>query len=167
MSKTLKIIFAASIILNILLAGVVIGTYTHGFKAKFSPRPDIDEALKDFPADKRALVTGAMESLRERTKETKKEIRERRREVLEILSAPEFDPALYDNKVPELHALMDRLGNEFAGTARDLALNLDQDERKALAEAIMKRRGGKHGYREKWDDRPGTPGPGPADNEDE
>ena len=101
------------------------------------------------------------------TKETKKEIRERRREVLEILSAPEFDPALYDNKVAELHALMDRLGNEFAGTARDLALNLDQDERKALAEAIMKRRGGKHGYREKWDDRPGKPGPGPADNEDE
>ena len=78
-----------------------------------------------------------------------------------------FDPALYDKKVAELHALMDRLGNEFAGTARDLALNLDQDERKALAEAIMKRRGGKHGYREKWDDRPGKPGPGPADNEDE
>ncbi len=144
MSKTLKIIFAASIILNILLAGVVIGTYSHGFRMKFSMRHDIDETLKDFPADKRTLVTGAMESLRESTKETKKEIRERRREVLEILSAPEFDPALYDKKVAELHALMDRLGNEFAGTARDLALNLDQDERKALAEAIMKRRGGKH-----------------------
>ncbi len=167
MSKTFKIIFAASIILNILLAGVVIGTYSHGFRMKLSMRQDIDETLKDFPADKRALVTGAMESLRERTKETKKEIRKRRREVLEILSAPEFDPALYDKKVAELHTLMDRLGNEFAGTARDLALNLDQDERKALAEVIMKRRGGKHAYKERLDGRPGKPGPGPMKNEDE
>ncbi|HML96546.1 MAG TPA: periplasmic heavy metal sensor [Thermodesulfobacteriota bacterium] len=167
MSKAIKIIFAASIILNILLAGVVIGAYSHGFRAKFSMRHDIDEALKDFPPDKRALVTGAMESLRENTKETKKEIRERRREVLEILSAPEFDPALYDKKVAELHALMNRLGNEFADTARDLALELDQDERKALAEVIMKRRGGKHVYKERRDDPPGKPGPGPADSEDE
>lgn len=165
MSKTIKVLLAASIILNVLLAGVVIGTYSHGFRAKFSMRHDIDEALRDFPADKRALVTGTIESLRERTKETKKEIRERRREVVGILSAPEFDPELYDKKVAELHALMDELGNEFADTARDLALELDQDERKALAEVIMKKRGGKHAYKEKRDGRPGEPSP--ADNEDE
>lgn len=167
MSKTFKIIFAASIILNILLAGVVIGTYSHDFKRKVSMRQDIDEALEEFPADKRALVTRAVESLRESTKETKKEIHEKRKEIVGILTAPEFDPALYDKKVAELHILMNSLGNEFADTARELALNLDQDERKALAEVIMKRRGKKHVHKEKWDERPGRPGQGPADGEDE
>lgn len=165
MSKTFKIIFAASIILNILLAGVVIGTYSHDFKRKVLIRHDIDEVIEEFPADKRALVTEAMESLRERTMETKKEIRAKRKEIVEILTAPEFDPALYDKEVAGLHTLMNKLGSEFADTARGLALNLDQDERKALAEVIMKRRGGKHVYKEKWDDRPGKPGP--AEDEDE
>ena len=167
MSKTLKILFTASIILNVLLAGVVIGTFSHDFKRKVSMRHDIDETLKEFPADKRDLVTEAVESLRERTRKTKKEIHEKRKEIVAILTAPEFDPALYDKKVTELHTLMNSLGNEFADTARGLALNLDQDERKALADVIMKRRGGRHAYKEKWDDRPGKPGPGPTQDEDE
>ena len=167
MSKTFKIIFAASIIINILLAGMVIGTYSHDFKRKVLIRHDIDEVIEEFPADKRALVTGAVASIRERTKETKKEIHEKRKEIVAILTAPEFDPALYDKNVDELHALMNKLGTEFADTARDLALNLDQDERKALAEVIMKRHGRKHVYKKKWDDRPGKERPGPADSENE
>jgi len=153
MSKTVKILLALSIILNVLFVGVAIGMYSHGFKMKVSTRQDLEEVIKNFPPDKQALVTESIKSLREKTKATKKEIRAKRKEVVEVLSAPEFDPALYDTKVDELHSLMDELGNEFAATARDLALNLDQDERKALAEVIMKRRGGKHMYKESWDEK--------------
>jgi len=153
MSKTVKILFTLSIILNVLFAGVVIGMYSHGFKMKVSMRQDLEEVIKEFPPDKQALVTESIESLREKTKATKKEIRVKRKEIVAILSAPDFDPALYDRKVAELHSLMDKLGNEFADTARDLALNLDQDERKALSGIIMNRRGGgKHVYKERWDD---------------
>lgn len=153
MSKTVKILFALSIILNVLFAGVAIGMYSHGFKMKVSMRQDLEEVIKEFPPDKRALVTQSIESLREKTKATKKEIRAKRKEIVAILSAPDFDPALYDREVAELHSLMDKLGNEFADTARDLALQLDQDERKALSGIIMNRRGGgKHIYKERWDD---------------
>ncbi len=150
MSKTVKILFALSIILNILFAGVVIGTYSYGFKMKVSTHQDLEELIKEFPKDKQVLVTQSIESLREKTKATKKEIRVKRKEIVEVLSAPEFDPALYDRKVAELHTLMARLGSEFADTARNLALNLDQDERKALSAIIMKGRGGKHIYKESW-----------------
>lgn len=159
MSKTAKILLAVSIILNVLFAGVVIGTYSYGFKMKSSTHQELEDVVKEFPEDKRALVTESIKSLREKTKETKKEIRAKRKEVVEVLSAPEFDPALYDRKVAELHSLMDELGNEFADTARDLALNLDQDERKALSRIIMKRRGGKHMYKEMHDDGPGKEKP--------
>jgi len=127
---------------------------------------DLEEVIKEFPEDKQALVTESMESLREKTRATKKEIRAKRKEVVDVLSAPDFDPALYDRKVAELHSLMDELGNEFADTARDLALNLDQGERKALSEVIMKRRGGKHMYKESWEGGPGKEKP-PVKTEDE
>lgn len=167
MSRTVKILFALSIILNVLFAGVVIGMYSHGFKMKVSMRQDLEDVVKEFPPGKQALVTESIESLREKTKATKKEIRAKRKEIVAILSAPDFDPALYDRKVAELHSLMDKLGSEFADTARDLALQLDQDERKALSGIIMNRRGGgKHIYKERWDDK-SDKGQPPVKAEDE
>lgn len=167
MSKSMKILFAASVVLNVLFAGIVIGTCSHGFKGKFGMRHEMREVVSEFPADKQDLVKNAMKELRASTKTTKAKLREKRQEVIEVLSAPEFDPQLFDRRMKELHTIMGRLGDQYAVTAKRLALNLDQDERKALAEVIMRKHGGPHFPKKGWDrgeDRPVPEGGGANDD---
>ncbi len=157
MSKTIKITLAASVLLNVLLIGVLIGSFSHMLAGTFQKRSHMEEVIGKLPEDKQELVTSTMNELRSELRVTKKKVSAKRKEIMEVLTASEFDAALFDQKVSELHNLMGQLASEVAEAAKKIVSNLDQQDRIMMSK-LNKRRPSppplRHGGWDDWDDGP-------------
>jgi uncharacterized membrane protein len=165
MSNGLKIFLAVSVLLNILLIGILIGTFSHTFMARREMRTSAAFYLKDLPPEKRELVLSTMKELRSQTAGLKKEIRSKRNEIIDVFTAPVFDPNKVDRKVAEMHAIMGELAHKLADATKQIAEGLTPEERKELGEAIRRSPGPpfphpvmEHGFHEHG---PGVPPPPP------
>ncbi|MEQ9619786.1 MAG: periplasmic heavy metal sensor [Deltaproteobacteria bacterium] len=139
MSKALRIVLAFSILLNVLLIGIIIGSFSHRLTGPLTMHNQMNEMMGELPEDKRELVERTMKELHSETNETKKKIERKRDEVLEVLTAPEFDGGLFDQRVAELHELMGELVSEVASASKKIASELDQKQRIMIAEFIRRR----------------------------
>ena len=138
MSKGLKIFLAVSVLLNVLLVGIVIGTFSHTFVGRMEKGKRSLLFLKDLPPEKREMVLETMKDMRKQSRETKKKIMKMRDEVIDVFAAPEFDAALFDHKVAEMHALMGEITDEIADETKKIAAELNYEERKAIADMIRR-----------------------------
>ena len=138
MSKKLKILLSVSIILNILFIGMLIGHFSQRFSMQRFMKGDVIETIKSLPQDKQELVFNTIKQVKIETKGRREQIQKNRIEILETLTAPEFNPELFDKQVKELHATFEELTIELGDAVKKLALNLNQKERQALAEMIVK-----------------------------
>lgn len=138
MSNSLKIFLAVSVLLNVLLAGILIGTFSHTFMGRMETGKRALFFLKDLPPEKRELVLGTMKELRSETAGTKKELDRKRNEIIDIFSAPEFDEKKFDQKAAEMHAIMGELAAKLAEATKKIAAGLNQEERKALGDVIRR-----------------------------
>ncbi|MEW6144432.1 MAG: periplasmic heavy metal sensor [Thermodesulfobacteriota bacterium] len=138
MSKGLKIFLALSVLLNVLLIGILIGTLSHTFFWHMEKGKRAFHFMKELPPEKREKVMETIKDLRKESLETRKKIKKKRDEVIDVFSAPEFDPALFDRKVTELHALMGELTDEIADETKKIASDLTREERKAIADIIRR-----------------------------
>jgi len=138
MSKGLKIILAASVLLNVLLLGILIGTFSHTFVGRMEKGKRALMFLKDLPPEKRDMVIETMKEMKEESRETRREMKKKRDEVLDVFSAPEFDAELFDRKVAEMHALMGEVTAGIAGETKKIASELNYEERKAIADIIRR-----------------------------
>ncbi len=138
MSKGLKIFLTVSVLLNVLLVGIVIGTFSHTFVGRMERGKRALMLLKDLPPEKREMVLETMKDMRKHSRETKKKIWKMRDEIIDVFAAPEFDAGLFDQKVAELHALMGEITGEMADETKKIAAELNYEERKAIAEMIRR-----------------------------
>lgn len=154
MNKKTKIILSVSIILNILFIGLLVGHFSHRISMLYSMKSDMQETIKSLPQDKQDLVFSTIKELKSESGEAKDKIKIAQADILKTLTAPEFNPELFDKQVQELHMTFGELTADLAGAVKELALNLDQDERKKLAELIEKghrmRRSGDSKWRHDW-----------------
>lgn len=148
-SKTIKITLAASIILNIVLIGVLLGAFSHRIAGHTAMNKQMNEVIGRLPEKKQDLVRDTMMQLRSETNETRRKVKRKRDELIKTLTAPRFDEQLFDRKAAELHAIMGELAEEIASAAKKIAGELDQEERKELAE-IMRMRHGRRQSRGDW-----------------
>jgi uncharacterized membrane protein len=158
MSKGLKIFLAVSVLLNVLLIGIVIGTFSHTFMARVGIGRQAVFFLKDLPPEKRKLVIGTMKELRSETAGLKKELHAKRNEIIDVFTAPEFDPNKFDQQVAEMHDIMGQLAQKLADATKKIAEGLSPEERKQLGEAIRRSPGPPFPHPVMQD----FPGPGPG-----
>lgn len=184
MSKGLKIFLAVSVLLNVLLVGILIGTLSHTFMGRMEFGKRAFFFHKELPPEKRELVLGTMKKLRSETKETRKELKRKRDEIIDVFTAPEFDVKKFDQEVAEMHAIVGKLADELAQATKKIAAGLDQEERKALGEAMRRSPGppflnplmdgppgtvefhGERFHEERFDGPPPPPPPPPLDWEE-
>lgn len=138
MSKGLKIFLAVSVLLNVLLLGILIGTFSHTFLGRMEKGKRALMFLKDLPPEKRDMVIETIKDMKKESRETRKKIKQKKNEVIDVFSAPEFDPVLFDRKVAEMHALMGEVTSEIADETKKIASELNYEERKAVAEIIRR-----------------------------
>jgi len=99
-------------------------------------RPPQQILLNQLPAEKEMLFHQTMREVREKTANIREQIKELKAEINDILTAPEFNEALFLEKtkrVQELHKMM-RAATD--GAIVKLAKQFTQGERKILAKLI-------------------------------
>ncbi len=138
MSKKLKALFIISILLNFLFIGILIGHFSKRAAMREIVKADMTETIGHLPEDKQELILSSMKKLRDETRGTKMKTDRARKELMAVLTAAEFDPEKFDKESVELHELFGVLTRDMASTVVELAVNLDREERKALAAFIEK-----------------------------
>ncbi len=139
MSKKIKTVLTISIILNVLLLGVLIGMSADDYKDHRNRRAEFRSAVDKLPADKSKLVKKTMRGLHKETRKTRNEVRKTRNNINKIISAPEFDGSAYDKEIENLQRLQSEIMYKFGKVTKKLAVQLEQDERKVIAELLKKR----------------------------
>jgi uncharacterized membrane protein len=138
MGKKIKILISISLLLNVLLIGVVIGSISHRlFREDFPRRRPPELAIKLAP-DKEKLFFDTMKRVHLENREVRKQIDEGRERVFLILSAPEFDEAAYQVEAAKLGKLHGLMMQRFAEATKEMAKRFNQEERKALAELLRR-----------------------------
>jgi uncharacterized membrane protein len=139
MSKTAKLVFLGSLVLNLLLVGVVVGFIPRGLEATPPVRQQrMEEALKKVPEPTQSHFREKFAQMRASTEPFRRQIDEARAETLRLLAADVFDEAAYDrqvNKIETLRAEMFKsMGQNFKQTAKELS----PEERRLLAEFLRR-----------------------------
>jgi uncharacterized membrane protein len=136
MGKRMKILISVSLLLNVLLIGIVIGSISHRFFREDFPKRHPMELRGKLPPDKEKLFLDMRKKVDLANQEVHKQIDETRERLLSILSAPEFDEAAYQAETAKLDKLHDLMMQRFAEATKELAKMFNQAERKVLAEYL-------------------------------
>ena len=132
----MKILIFSSLLLNVLLAGVVIGDVSHLFHKEYFVRKSVQKFASKLPGDKAALLLETVERVHLNNRDAYDQIREARKEAIKLLSAPQFDEAAYRLQVEKIHKLRSLMKRRLADATIELAKQFSQAERKALAQHL-------------------------------
>lgn len=149
MNRKLRIIFTLSILLNVLLLGVLAGSFykrvysphdgpppAHAADAKFSPR--VAMAMKESRQQERALFD---------------QMKDARKDIMDILEAPEFDEAAFIAASEKINKAQQSLVDVRTKATLDLAKNSTVEERKELV-SHMKAKSERFGrFRDRLEER--------------
>jgi uncharacterized membrane protein len=138
MTKTIKLAFVASLVLNLLLLGVILGQVPRAFDAAPTRQQRMEESLNKLPEPVQTRFREKFAQIRAAGDPQHQQIDQARAEALKILSAEPFDEAAYDrqiNQIDELRAEMfKRMGQVIKQTAKELA----PEERRMLADLLRR-----------------------------
>lgn len=138
MSKKMKIVFTASVLLNVVLAGLAGGsTYKHW-------RDDNMRRMElEMSPEGRNIVARTMQKAFTEGKPRMDEARAIKKEIKSILSAQQFDADAFEAQAQKLHEVMSDMGHKRIDVTKELASQLSASDRKILAEKFSK---GFHGH---------------------
>jgi uncharacterized membrane protein len=120
--------------------------------------PPPHKIMCQLPPDKEILLHKTMREVREATMNIHEQIRELRAEIRGILTAPEFNEALFLERMRKLQDLHKMESEAMDKAVAKLANQFTAEERKILAEVISRRPGSPPGP----PTMPGPPFPGPG-----
>ncbi|RFU48486.1 periplasmic heavy metal sensor [Paraburkholderia sp. DHOC27] len=153
--RSWKILVIASLVLNVfLLGGIAGGAYQwfagHSGTAKGpAQRTALRFAAEDLSADRQRQFVEALKAARRVGRDYAQAGREGRREVLDVLSAPQLDRAALDAALQRTRAADSDLRAQVESGVADFAATLTPDERIKFVDGL-KRAG-------QWREAPLTP----------
>lgn len=149
MRTGIKIIFTISLLLNVLLLGAVGGHFYVRWKQH--PWQDVRAELSPESRNHAARIfQGAFRDIRG----VGDEARKARAELVNILSAEEFDAEAFDRQAEKLAAARARITALKIAATKDVALELDPQERAKMAQRMTDMIGGGREKRVRRDRRP-------------
>jgi len=138
MTKALKLAFLASLVLNLLLLGVILGQVPRGLEATPTRQSRMEEALKKVPEPTQSRFREKFAQIRAVNDPLRQQIDEARAETLRLLAAERFDETAYDRQVSKIEELrgemFKRMGQDFKQTAKEFSL----EERRMLADVLRR-----------------------------
>ena len=140
MSRKIKIIFTVSILLNVFLFGLMVGshskTFSHKSRQGAEKHQNLTEFIRILPESERSYFQGRIESLIENNRETRRQIRKTRREIRAIFAQEPFDADLYYQKTREMHDLRGTQMVEGSRLVGEISAHLPRELRMQLAERL-------------------------------
>jgi uncharacterized membrane protein len=136
MNKTLRLAFLASLTLNVLLVGVLLGQVPRQLDGAISARQRIEIATNELPEPERSRLRAKMAQMRNETNPIREQIQSIRDETIAIFVAEPFDEAAYDRHVSKIDELRRQMSRRMAANMKEIAKEFPAEQRKTLARAF-------------------------------
>jgi uncharacterized membrane protein len=138
MSKRVKIVFLASLVLNLLLAGVIAGLAPRHLDARPARQERLEAALRSVPEPTQSRLRDHFSQLRAAADPLRRELEQARAEALRLLSVEPFDESAYDSQLNKAERLRAEMFRRTGQLLKQQAKQLSPDERKMLAEVLRR-----------------------------
>ena len=138
MNRTAKITFVASIILNVLLIGVLLGQSPQRFNARAARQQRVDQVLKNLPEAEQVRLRERLQKLRAAADPLFGQIRQAEDEAVQLLGKENFDAAAYDRQVSKINALRQNMTQQLSQFVKDLTKDLSAAERRHFADLLRR-----------------------------
>jgi uncharacterized membrane protein len=138
MTRTVKLVFLASLVLNLVLLGVILGRVPSALEGG-SPRAQrMEQALTNLPEPARARIREKIAQIRAAGDPLREQMDRERAEALRLLSAEPFDEAAYDRQVSKIEDMRLQMFKRMAGTVKQAAKELPPEERRMFADVLRR-----------------------------
>src|SRR5258706_1672278 len=138
MNRTARITFVASVILNVVLIGVLLGQTPRRFDRGALRQQRLDQALKDLPEADQNRLSERMQKLRAAADPLFGQIRLAEDEAVQLLGKENFDEAAYDNQVNKINALRQNMTRQLSQVVKDSNKDLSAAERRRFADLLRR-----------------------------
>ena len=138
MSKTLRLVFLASLVLNIILLGVIVGRLPRSLDGASSRRQQMEQALQNLPDPIEARFREKFQQIRAAGDPVRKQMDAARDEALRLLSTEPFDEAAYDRQVRKIDELREEMFKRMGQVIKQTVKELSPDERRLFADLLRR-----------------------------
>jgi len=138
MNRNAKRAFIASLILNVLLIGVLLGQSPRRFDRGAMRQQRIDQALKDLPAAVQTRLRERFQQLRAAADPLFDQIRKNEEEAVQLLGKDPFDESAYDRQVSKITEMRVEMTKKLSQVVKDASKDLSADERARFAQLLRR-----------------------------
>jgi len=136
MTKSFKLVFLASLVLNLLLLGVILGRVPGAFESSSPREQRMEQALKNLPEPAQTRVREKFAQIRAAGDPLREQMDRARAEALRLLSAEPFDEAAYDRQVSKIGELRLKMFKRMGQSVKQTAKELTPEERRMFADVL-------------------------------
>jgi uncharacterized membrane protein len=138
MNRKVKLAFLASLIVNVLLLGVILGQSPRRFDREDIRQQRLERVLKNLPEGAQSRLREKYQGLRAAAEPHFKQIREAQDGAVRLLGAEPFDEAAYDRQVMKINELRMAMTEELSQIVKDAVKDLPPEERRRFAEMLQR-----------------------------
>ncbi|HEX7232510.1 MAG TPA: periplasmic heavy metal sensor [Candidatus Binatia bacterium] len=138
MSKAAKLVFLASLILNIMLLGVILGHVPRSFSGTPSRQERMEQGLKKLPEPAQSHIRAVFARIRAAGDPARDQMEASRAEALRLLAAEPFDESAYDREVAKFDQSREQMFKQFGQAIKEATKELSPDERRMFAEILRR-----------------------------
>ncbi|MGE5058627.1 MAG: periplasmic heavy metal sensor [Betaproteobacteria bacterium] len=138
MSKAAKLVFLASLVLNIMFLGVVLGHVPRNFSGTPSRQERMEQGLKKLPEPAQSHIRAVFARIRAAGDPFRDQMDASRAEALRVLGAERFDEAAYDREVTKFDQLREQMFKQIGQAIKESAKELSPDERRMFADVLRR-----------------------------
>jgi uncharacterized membrane protein len=138
MNRNIKFAFIASLILNVLLIGVLLGQSPSRFDRGTMRLQRMDQALKDLPEAAQTRLREKFQQLHAAAEPLFEEIRKNEEQAVQLLGKEPFDETAYDRQVSKITEMRVEITKKLSQVAKDASKDLSADERARFAQLLRR-----------------------------
>lgn len=132
MRKSMKILFTASVLLNVVLLGVGGGmAYKHWAEHPWQ------KLKRDLAPETRNVIARNFRATHKQIKPLAEQAHQGREKLMEIIQAEEFDGAAFDDAVSEMQENQEKVMDIKIDTMKKIAAELPAEERAKMAKKFV------------------------------
>lgn len=138
MSQKTKLAFIASIVLNVLLVGVLLGQSPRRFDRSALRQQRMEQVIKDLPEASQARLRERFQQLRAAADPLFAQMREAQDETARLIGADPFDETAFDRQEAKINALRADMTKKLSQVVKNAIKDLTPEERRRFAELLRR-----------------------------
>jgi uncharacterized membrane protein len=138
MSQKTKLAFIASIVLNMLLVGVLLGQSPRRFDRGAMREQRMEQAIKDLPATSQTRLRERFQQLRATAEPLFREMRQVQDESVRLLAVEPFDEVAFDGQQAKINKMRADMTKKLSEEVKNAIKDLTPEERHRFADLLRR-----------------------------